>query len=47
MQFSSVVTTNERAVRFWESFGFDILGRQALEYPTEGFVDALVMWRAL
>jgi ribosomal protein S18 acetylase RimI-like enzyme len=49
MQFNSVVTTNERAVWLWDSFGFEVVGRlrQAFEHPTEGFVDALVMWRAL
>ncbi len=27
MQFNFVVATNERAVRLWQSFGFDIVGR--------------------
>ncbi|MBS0375772.1 MAG: GNAT family N-acetyltransferase [Proteobacteria bacterium] len=49
MQFNFVVSTNERAVRLWESMGFAIVGRlpAAFEHPTAGFVDALVMHRVL
>ena len=49
MQFNFVVSTNERAVRLWQSFGFQIVGRlpQVFEHPTLGFVDALVMYREL
>jgi ribosomal protein S18 acetylase RimI-like enzyme len=49
MQFNFVVSTNVRAVRLWESFGFEIVGRLpgAFLHPTEGYVDALVMYRAL
>jgi L-amino acid N-acyltransferase YncA len=49
MQFNFVVSTNERAVRLWQSFGFEIVGRlpRAFEHPRLGFVDALVMFRAL
>jgi len=49
MQFNFVVSTNERAVRLWQSFGFEIVGRLpgAFQHPTEGFVDAFVMYRAL
>src|SRR5215510_459700 len=49
MQFNFVVSTNERAVRLWQSFGFAIVGRlpKAFEHPTLGFVDALVMFREL
>ena len=49
MQFNFVVSTNERAVRLWQSLGFDIVGRipHAFEHPSLGFVDALVMWREL
>ena len=49
MQFNFVVGTNERAVRLWESLGFAIVGRlpDAFEQPSLGFVDALVMYRAL
>ncbi|HEV8016708.1 MAG TPA: GNAT family N-acetyltransferase [Stellaceae bacterium] len=49
MQFNLVVSTNERAVRLWQSLGFAIVGRlpRAFNHPTAGLVDALVMYRAL
>jgi len=49
IQFNFVVSTNERAVKLWQSFGFDIVGRLpgAFDHPVHGYVDALVMFRAL
>lgn len=49
MQFNFVVSTNTRAVALWQSFGFEIVGRLpgAFQHPTLGYVDALVMFRAL
>jgi ribosomal protein S18 acetylase RimI-like enzyme len=49
MQFNFVVSTNERAVRLWQHFGFAIVGRlpQAFLHPTAGYTDAYVMFRAL
>jgi ribosomal protein S18 acetylase RimI-like enzyme len=49
MQFNFVVSTNERAARLWQSFGFEIVGRlpRVFEHPILGFVDALVMYREL
>lgn len=49
MQFNFVVATNERAVGLWQSLGFDIVGRLpgVFDHPGHGFVDALVMHRAL
>jgi ribosomal protein S18 acetylase RimI-like enzyme len=49
MQFNFVVSSNERAVRLWQSCGFEIVGRLpgAFEHPLLGFVDALVMYRTL
>lgn len=49
MQFNFVVSTNDRAVRLWQSMGFDIVGRlpQAFEHPAHGMVDALVMFQTL
>jgi len=49
MQYNFVVSTNQRAVRIWQSFGFEVVGRLpgAFEHPTLGFVDALVMFRGL
>jgi ribosomal protein S18 acetylase RimI-like enzyme len=49
MQYNLVVSSNERAVRLWQSFGFEIVGRlrEAFEHPRLGFVDGLVMYRML
>ncbi len=49
MQFNFVVSTNERAVRLWQSLGFEIVGRLplAFRHPVCGFVDAFVMYRVL
>jgi ribosomal protein S18 acetylase RimI-like enzyme len=49
MQFNFVVSTNKRAVALWERFGFEIVGRlpAAFQHPTQGLVDALVMYRSL
>jgi len=49
MQFNFVVSTNTRAVALWQSLGFAIVGRLPLAFlhPTLGYVDALVMFRAL
>jgi L-amino acid N-acyltransferase YncA len=49
MQFNFVVSSNERAVKLWQSLGFEIVGRlpEAFLHPTLGYVDALVMFRRL
>lgn len=49
MQFNLVIETNERAVRLWQSLGFEIAGRLpgAFRHPRRGYVDALVMFRTL
>ncbi len=49
MQFNFVVSTNHRAIRIWQSFGFEVVGRLpgAFQHPSEGYVDALVMFRIL
>jgi L-amino acid N-acyltransferase YncA len=49
MQFNFVVSTNERAVRLWQSLGFSTVGRLpgAFLHPQFGPVDALVMHRHL
>jgi len=48
MQFNFVVSTNDRAVRLWQSLGFEILARLplAFRHPTAGYVDALLMYQA-
>jgi ribosomal protein S18 acetylase RimI-like enzyme len=49
MQFNFVISTNERAVRLWQSCGFKIVGRLpgAFAHPARGDVDAFVMYRTL
>jgi GNAT superfamily N-acetyltransferase len=49
MQFNFVVSTNERAVRLWSTLGFATVGLLpgAFLHPALGYVDALVMYRAL
>jgi len=49
MQFNCVVSTNEGAVRLWESCGFATVRRlpKAFLHPKAGYVDALVMYREL
>lgn len=49
MQYNFVVSTNVRAVRLWISLGFSVVGRLpgAFAHPTEGDVDALVLYRTL
>jgi hypothetical protein len=49
MQFNFVVSTNERAANLWKSLGFDVVGRLplAFRHPSLGYIDTLVMFRAL
>ena len=49
MQFNFVVSANERAIHLWQSFGFEGVGRLplAFNHPTQGYVDAFVMFRTL
>ncbi|MBF9059478.1 GNAT family N-acetyltransferase [Rhodobacterales bacterium HKCCSP123] len=49
MQFNFVVETNTRAIAIWQKAGFEVVGRLpgAFHHPTEGYVDALVMYRTL
>jgi ribosomal protein S18 acetylase RimI-like enzyme len=49
MQYNFVVSTNERAVRLWQRFGFEIVGTLPLAFahPSLGYVDALVMFKTL
>ncbi|MBV2359211.1 GNAT family N-acetyltransferase [Thalassococcus sp. CAU 1522] len=49
MQFNFVVATNTRAIAIWEGAGFEVVGRLpgAFRHPEQGYVDALVMYRAL
>jgi ribosomal protein S18 acetylase RimI-like enzyme len=49
MQFNFVISTNERAVKLWQTCGFAIVGTLpgAFAHPTHGLVDAYVMYRKL
>jgi ribosomal protein S18 acetylase RimI-like enzyme len=49
MQFNLVVSANVRAVHLWRAMGFDTVGvlPGAFDHPALGYVDALVMFRAL
>ena len=49
IQFNFVVSTNERAVQLYKSFGFDTIGTVPLAFlhPKRGYVDVLVMFKAL
>jgi ribosomal protein S18 acetylase RimI-like enzyme len=49
MQFNFVVSTNDRAVRLWQSFEFAVVGTlpKAFLHPTLGYVDVYIMYRDL
>jgi ribosomal protein S18 acetylase RimI-like enzyme len=49
MQFNFVISSNERAVRLWQSLGFDIVARLPLAFrrPSGEYVDAFVMFKSL
>jgi len=49
MQFNFVVSSNDRAVRLWRRFNFEIVGRLpgAFLHPVHGYVDVYVMYRDL
>lgn len=49
MQFNAVISTNEPAVKAWQSEGFRIVGTVpgAFRHPYLGFVDLLIMHRTL
>lgn len=49
MQFNFVVSSNTRAVRLWQDFEFEVVGRlpKAFVHPCLGLVDALIMFRQL
>lgn len=49
MQFNFVASSNEGAVRLWNKLGFATVGRlpKAFQHPSQGYVDALVMYKWL
>ena len=49
MQFNSVVSTNETAVKLWKKLGYEIVGviPKAYKHRRFGFVDCFVMYKQL
>lgn len=49
MQFNFVASSNEGALRLWKKLSFDIVGRlpMAFKHPSQGYIDALVMYKWL
>ncbi|MFF8963038.1 GNAT family N-acetyltransferase [Streptomyces globisporus] len=49
MQFNAVVETNTRAVKLYQSIGFDVIGTlpEGFDHPTEGYVGIHIMHKAL
>ena len=49
MQFNFVVSTNQAAIRLWESLGFEIVATLpgAFRHSVKGFVDVYIMFRKL
>jgi len=49
MQFNFVVSTNESAVKLWQSLGMKIVGTLpgAFRHPEKGYVDVYVMFQSL
>lgn len=48
MQFNFVVSTNESAVKLWQTLGMKIIGTLpgAFRHPTRGYVDVCVMFQS-
>ena len=49
MQFNFVLASNQGAVRLWHRLGFETVGTipDAFDHPSEGMVDAYVMYKSL
>jgi len=49
MQFNFVVSSNQAAIRLWESLGFKIVATLpgAFHHSSEGFIDVYIMFRSL
>lgn len=49
MQFNFVLSNNLRAIDIWHRAGFDTVGRlpKAFDHPSDGMIDALVMFKTL
>jgi len=49
MQFNFVVKSNEKAVKLWQSLGFEIIGEisEAFNHIENGLTNAYIMYRKL
>lgn len=49
LQFNLVVKTNESAFRLWKKLGFEVIGEipEAFQHPTQGLINAYIMYRKL
>jgi ribosomal protein S18 acetylase RimI-like enzyme len=49
MVFNAVVESNTRAVRLWQSLGFEILATvpEGFQHPVHGYVGLHIMYRPL
>lgn len=49
MQFNYVISTNERAIKLWQSLGFNIVGEvpEAFNHHRLGLVSVYIMYRKL
>ncbi len=49
MQFNFVASSNEGAIKLWSKLGFETVGclPKAFNHPTQGYIDALVMYKWL
>ena len=49
MQFNFVVKSNEKAVKLWQSLGFEIIGEipEAFRHTEKGLTNAFIMYRKL
>ncbi|MEJ0102701.1 MAG: N-acetyltransferase [Bacteroidota bacterium] len=49
MQFNIVIKSNERAVKLWQSLGFEIIGEipEAFNHKENGLTNAYIMYRKL
>ena len=47
MQFNFVASSNIGAIRLWNKLGFETVGHlpKAFNHPTQGYIDALVMYK--
>ena len=49
MQFNFVVKSNEKAIKLWQSVGFQVIGEipEAFQHQSLGLTNAYIMWKKL